>query len=215
MPAPDLSRGHGARGLGLRRRRADVLPTRIGTWVLILGMVLLRGALLGVVATVFLLLQRAPARTQPATILAPCSDKRPGLRRWRPDRTSSPCDAGRHVIIGVAVPLAPRSRGVAPGGIAGTAPTCRSHPADPCRPHTPDLRARRQTPKLIPVAGRTLLPHPHHGRRIGEAGHPGPVDVQDSRRIRAVHALAQMNMACSALLRPSKRSEPPLERMLD
>ena len=50
-------------------------------------------------------------------------------------------------------------------------------------------------------------PHPHRGRRVGEAVHPGPPSEGDPelRRQRALHALAQMQLlppgACSAALR--------------
>ena len=59
----------------------------------------------------------------------------------------------------------------------------------------------------VATCRRTCTPHPHHGRRIGEADHPGPPDGRDPRRIRALHALAQMNLLPPAADRPVDEAE--------
>ncbi|CAE7372525.1 unnamed protein product, partial [Symbiodinium pilosum] len=55
------------------------------------------------------------------------------------------------------------------------------------------FQVRRDT---FRASGADATPHPHHGRRIGEAAHPGPEQLPDAmqRRSRVLHALAQMRL---------------------
>ena len=180
--APHLQGGAGPRGSNLRRRRANLLPCRLGSLVLVVGVVWPSGSA-GRNGRWDHLACRSAAPTHGAASDAPFPlaqgrGARPGLRGRRTCGVTSPRDASGGPGRGVALP-------VAAGSTSDRTPTTATG-----SPHTPKHCARCSTALAATPASAHLRPRKR-------------ANVADTRRGAGKRAFPT---PASAHLRPRKRA---------